>query len=167
MSCTVSRRKPPRRAASHNLLKPCPSPARWNGSPSRRNRAEPLPLPRRQERQAAPTELTGDRGTDGSNPSPSSGESGELPTRLGPNLRRRFRAIDHDKGRQMAAAARQAPFCPRSSGPRWLLVAFANPREIKSECWATSSRIRGRLPSESASVLFRRQDCQMLSENAA
>jgi len=24
----------------HNLLKPCPSPARWNGSPSRRNRAE-------------------------------------------------------------------------------------------------------------------------------
>jgi len=41
--------------------------------------AEPLPLPRRQERQAAPTELIGDRGTDGSNPSPSSEESGELP----------------------------------------------------------------------------------------
>src|SRR6516164_5005357 len=106
-------------------------------------------------------------GTDGSNPVLSSGESGELPTRLGPNLRPRFRAIDHDKGRQMAAAARQAPFCPRSSGPRWLLVAFANPREIKSECWATSSGIRGRLPSESASVRFRRQDCPMLSENAA
>src|SRR6516162_2609778 len=41
MSCTVSRRKPPRSPARHNLLKPCPSPARWNGSPSRRNRAEP------------------------------------------------------------------------------------------------------------------------------
>jgi len=41
MSCTVSRRKPPRSPASHNLLKPCPSPARWNGSPSRRNCGEP------------------------------------------------------------------------------------------------------------------------------
>jgi hypothetical protein len=41
----------------------------------RDQRAHPLPLPRRQERRAAPTELTGDRGTDGSNPSPSSGES--------------------------------------------------------------------------------------------
>ena len=41
--------------------------------------AEPLPLPRRQERQAAPTELIGDRGTDGSNPSPSSRESVSLP----------------------------------------------------------------------------------------
>src|SRR6516225_8379187 len=79
MNCPASGRKPPRSAASHNLLKPCPSPAPWSGSPSRRNRPEPLPLPRRQERQAAPTELTGDRGTDGSNPSPSSGESGELP----------------------------------------------------------------------------------------
>src|SRR6516165_4655730 len=62
MSGTTSRRKPPRTAAGHNLFKPCPSPARWNGPPSRRNRAEPLPLPRRQGRQAAPTELTGDRG---------------------------------------------------------------------------------------------------------
>src|SRR6516164_2861992 len=75
MSCTASRRKPPSSPASHNLLKPCPSLARWSGSRRRRNRAEPLPPPRRQERQAAPTELTGDRGTDGSNPSPSSGES--------------------------------------------------------------------------------------------
>src|SRR6516165_1668305 len=31
----------PRSPASHNLLKPRPSPARWNGSPSRRNRGEP------------------------------------------------------------------------------------------------------------------------------
>jgi len=62
-------------AASHNLLKPCPSPARRSGSRRGKSKAEPLPLPRRQERQAAPTELTGDRGTDGSNPSPSSGES--------------------------------------------------------------------------------------------
>ena len=62
MNCTVSRRKPPRSPASHNLLKPCPSPARWSGSRRRRSKAEPLPLPRRQERQAAPTELTGDRG---------------------------------------------------------------------------------------------------------
>jgi hypothetical protein len=28
MSCTASSRKPPSSAASHNLLKPCPSPAR-------------------------------------------------------------------------------------------------------------------------------------------
>ena len=62
LSLTASRRKPPRSPASHNLLKPCPSLARWSGSRRRRNRAEPLPLPRRQERQAAPTELTGDRG---------------------------------------------------------------------------------------------------------
>ena len=47
MSCTVNRRKPPRSAASHNLLKPYPSLARWNGSPSRRNRAEPQCRPRR------------------------------------------------------------------------------------------------------------------------
>ena len=33
------------------------------------------------KRQAAPTELTGDRGTDGSNPPPSSSESGELRTK--------------------------------------------------------------------------------------
>src|SRR6516162_671811 len=43
MNSPASMRKPPRSAASHNLLKPCPSPAQWNGSPSRRNRAEPLP----------------------------------------------------------------------------------------------------------------------------
>src|SRR6516165_1465824 len=41
MNCTVSRRKPPRSAAGHNLFKPCPSPARWNGPPSRRNCGEP------------------------------------------------------------------------------------------------------------------------------
>ena len=78
MSCTARWRKPPRSAASHNLLKPYPSPARRSGSRRGKSKAEPLPLPRRQERQAAPTELTGDRGTDGSNPSPSSGESDEL-----------------------------------------------------------------------------------------
>jgi hypothetical protein len=32
---------PPRSAASHNLLKPCPSLARWSGSRRRRRRAEP------------------------------------------------------------------------------------------------------------------------------
>ena len=41
MSGTASRRKPPRSAAGHNLFKPCPSPARWNGPPSRRNCGEP------------------------------------------------------------------------------------------------------------------------------
>src|SRR6516225_281141 len=39
--CTASRRKPPRSPASHNLLKPCPSLARWSGSRRRRTRAEP------------------------------------------------------------------------------------------------------------------------------
>ena len=62
MSCTASRRKPPRSAASHNLLKPYPSPARRSGSRRGKSKAEPLPLPRRQERRAAPTELRGDRG---------------------------------------------------------------------------------------------------------
>jgi hypothetical protein len=32
---------PPGSAASHNLLKPCPSLARWSGSRRRRRRAEP------------------------------------------------------------------------------------------------------------------------------
>ena len=44
MSCTASRRKPPRSAASHNLLKTCPSLARWSGSRGarrRRRKAEP------------------------------------------------------------------------------------------------------------------------------
>jgi len=62
MSCTASRPKPPRSAASHNLLKPCPSPARWSGPRRRRSKAEPWRLPRRQKRRPAPTELTGDRG---------------------------------------------------------------------------------------------------------
>src|SRR6516162_2661913 len=83
MSCTARWRKPPRSAASHNLLKPCPSPARRSGSRRGKSKAEPLPLPRRQERQAAPTELTGDRGTDGSNPSPSSAESANYRFRAG------------------------------------------------------------------------------------
>src|SRR5438477_10555614 len=34
---------------------------------------------------------------------------------------------------------------------------LGTPSEIKSECWATSSRIRGRLPPESASLRYRRQ----------
>ena len=46
---------------NRNLLKPCPSPARWSGSRRRRTKAELWRLPRRQERRAAPTELTGDR----------------------------------------------------------------------------------------------------------
>src|SRR6516225_12375897 len=44
MSFTASRRKPPRSAASHNLLKTCPSLARWSGSRGarrRRRKAEP------------------------------------------------------------------------------------------------------------------------------
>src|SRR5215831_13558048 len=62
ISCTASRRQPPRSAARHNLLKPRPSRARWSGPKCRRSKVEPLPLPRRHERQAAPTELSGDRG---------------------------------------------------------------------------------------------------------
>src|SRR6516164_1959259 len=62
MNRTAGKKKRPSSAANRNPPKPYGSPARWNGPPSRRNRAEPLPLPRRQERQAAPTELTGDRG---------------------------------------------------------------------------------------------------------
>jgi hypothetical protein len=38
---TASTAKPPRSAASHNPLKPCPSLARWSGSRRRRTRAEP------------------------------------------------------------------------------------------------------------------------------
>ena len=41
LSLTASRRKPPRSPASHNLLKPCPSLARWSGSKRRRRKAEP------------------------------------------------------------------------------------------------------------------------------
>ena len=56
MSCTASRRKPPRSAASHNLLKTCPSLARWSGSRRRRTRAEPsggiVSEPRRSPRNA-------------------------------------------------------------------------------------------------------------------
>ena len=42
MSFTASRRKPPRSPASHNLLKPCPSLARWSGSKRRRRKDELL-----------------------------------------------------------------------------------------------------------------------------
>ena len=35
------KQEPPSSAASHNLLKPCPSLARWSGSRRRRRRAEP------------------------------------------------------------------------------------------------------------------------------
>src|ERR1700751_2160547 len=40
MSCTASAQKPPRSAASHNLLKPCPSLARWRGSGRKKRGAE-------------------------------------------------------------------------------------------------------------------------------
>jgi len=42
MSFTASRRKPPRSPVSHNLLKPCPSLARWSGSKRRRRKDELL-----------------------------------------------------------------------------------------------------------------------------
>ena len=80
MNCPASRRKPPRSAASHNLLKPCPSLARWNGSRRRRTRAEPSggivyePADTREcpECRGNPRLLC--RGTSSSNPSPSRGE---------------------------------------------------------------------------------------------
>ena len=58
MSFTAGRQKPPRSAINRNPPKPCTPPAPWNGKLSRRNRAEPLPLPRRQRAGGAPTELT-------------------------------------------------------------------------------------------------------------
>src|SRR6516162_11404839 len=81
MSCTASRRKPPRSPASHNLLKPRPSLARWSGSRRRRTRAEPsggivyepANTPQCPECSGNPRLLC--RGTRSSNPSPSSGES--------------------------------------------------------------------------------------------
>jgi hypothetical protein len=47
--------KPPSSAINRNPPKPHRRSAPWNGKLSRRNRAEPLPLLRRQERRAAPT----------------------------------------------------------------------------------------------------------------
>jgi predicted phage terminase large subunit-like protein len=46
-SSTANEQKPPPSAASHNLFKPCPSPARWSGWRRRRRKAEPWRLPRR------------------------------------------------------------------------------------------------------------------------
>src|SRR6516165_1965971 len=81
MSFTAGRPKPPRSAASHNLLNPCPSPARWSGSRRRRTRAEPsggivyepANTPQCPECSGNPRLLC--RGTSSSNPSPSSEES--------------------------------------------------------------------------------------------
>src|SRR5215472_12740452 len=83
MSCTAGQ-KPPPSAASRNLFKSCPSPARWNGSPSRRERLNnqvvpfrsPADPPQCPECCANPRLLC--RGTNGSNPSPSSRESCKL-----------------------------------------------------------------------------------------
>ena len=78
LSLTASRRKPPRSPASHNLLKPCPSLARWSGSKRRRRKAEPFKspadTPKCPECCGNPRLLC--RGTRSSNPSLSSGESG-------------------------------------------------------------------------------------------
>src|SRR6516162_8544560 len=94
LSLTASRRKPPRSPASHNLLKPCPSLARWSGSKRRRRKAEPFKspadTPKCPECCGNPRLLC--RGTSSSNPSPSSGESAAnsiwakaaLPMRLPP-----------------------------------------------------------------------------------
>jgi predicted phage terminase large subunit-like protein len=46
LSC-AAKQKPPSSVANRNPPKPCTPPARWNGSPSRRNRAEPQSLSRR------------------------------------------------------------------------------------------------------------------------
>src|SRR5215472_10308363 len=98
MSCTAGQ-KPPPSAASRNLFKSCPSPARWNGSPSRRERLNnqvvpfrsPADPPQCPECCANPRLLC--RGTNGSNPSPSSGQSVSL--RIWPlsQERRGFSAI--------------------------------------------------------------------------
>src|SRR5262249_28647662 len=81
MSCTASRRKRPSSVANRNLFKSCPSPARWSGSSCRRERLSnqvvlfrsPSDPPQCPECCANPRLLC--RGTNGSNPSPSSGES--------------------------------------------------------------------------------------------
>src|SRR6516225_7328681 len=74
LSLTASRRRPPRSPASHNLLKPCPSLARWSGSKRRRRKAEPFKspadTPKCPECCGNPRLLC--RGTSSSNPSPSS-----------------------------------------------------------------------------------------------
>ena len=97
LSLTASRRKPPRSPASHNLLKPCPSLARWSGSRRRRTRAEPsggivyepANTPQCPECSGNPRLLC--RGTSSSNPSPSSEESCELQYRR--------RSDPHSRGR--------------------------------------------------------------------
>jgi hypothetical protein len=65
-SFTARRQQRPSSAANRNPPKPCTPPARWNGSPSRRNRAEPRCLlrPRSNERQGTKqsSPWPGDRG---------------------------------------------------------------------------------------------------------
>ena len=83
MSCTASRRKRPSSVANRNLFKSCPSPARWSGSSCRRERLSnqvvlfrsPSDPPQCPECCANPRLLC--RGTNGSNPSPSSEASCE------------------------------------------------------------------------------------------
>src|SRR5215831_17190772 len=81
MISTTGKQKPQPSAASHNLFKPSPNPARWSGSSCRRERLSnqvvvfrsPADPPQCPECCANPRLLC--RGTNGSNPSPSSGES--------------------------------------------------------------------------------------------
>jgi hypothetical protein len=54
-----------------------------------------------------------------------------------PGLRSSCRGISDDRARSSRNGGRNHP---------------GTPSEIKSECWATSSRIRGRLPPESAHI---------------
>jgi hypothetical protein len=66
--------------ASHNLLSPCMPPARGNGSPRRTKLAKPLrrsatAIHRRQPSGRGVKELHRGRGTEGSNPPPSSDET--------------------------------------------------------------------------------------------
>jgi len=109
---------PPRSAASHNLFKPCPSPARWSGSKCRRKRLNNPVVPFKSP--ADPPQCCGNppllcRGTRSSNPSPSSGES---PTNRARRARRR------------KAAFRWADRRRRKPGRDWrrLLPIFANLR---------------------------------------
>jgi hypothetical protein len=70
MSFTACKQKRPSSAANRNSSKPCMPAARWNGSPSRRNRAEPKcrlrrRLPSRQRAAGGPAAklaVAGDRG---------------------------------------------------------------------------------------------------------
>src|SRR5215813_9242426 len=77
MISTTGKQKPQPSAASHNLFKPSPNPARWSGSSCRRERLSnqvvvfrsPADPPQCPECCANPRLLC--RGTNGSNPSPS------------------------------------------------------------------------------------------------